>query len=47
VGNTIEGCPVVSTCPNPGMQPMLSIGYNSVWSVLCECNEHNTRRAVL
>jgi len=51
VGNTTEGCPVVCTCPNPAMQPMYRlqhcIGYNTVWSVLCECNEHNTRRTVL
>jgi len=25
----------------------ISIGYNTVWSALCECNEHNTRQSVL
>jgi len=24
--------------------PVISIGYNTVWTVLCECNEHNTRQ---
>jgi len=36
----------------PSIRPAagsLSIGYNTVWSVLglCECNEHNTRQSVL
>jgi len=26
---------------------VVSIGYNTVWSVLIECNEHNTRQTVL
>jgi len=25
----------------------LCVGYNTVCSVLCECNEHNTRQSVL
>jgi len=25
----------------------LCVGYNTDWSVLCECNEHNTRQTVL
>jgi len=25
----------------------LRVGYNPVWSVLCECNEHNTLQTVL
>jgi len=28
-------------------EQQIGIGYNSVWSVLCECNEHNTRQTVL
>ena len=26
---------------------LICIGYNTVWSVLCECNEHNTLQTVL
>jgi len=29
------------------MISILSIGYNTVWGVLCECNEHNTLQTVL